>query len=294
MKIKESLLKVQENIFLAPYTTFKIGGNAKYFFTAKTREDVVQAIKVAQECRLPFFILGSASNLLFPDDGFDGLIIKIEIGDYKLEADIINAEAGVMFSEIVNVAAKNSLSGLEWAIGIPGTVGGAIRGNAGAFNFSIGDRVEEVEVLEVAELSIKNYQLKDCKFSYRNSVFKASEDLIILSVKFRLKKGNKQEINSQMEKYRLHRIGRHPLKFPSAGSIFKNPPGMPAGVLIEKAGLKGKILGGAQISEKHCNFIINLGEAKARDVLALIELAKEKVKDKFNISLEEEVMILKK
>lgn len=292
MDIKELLPEVQESVLLAPYTTFKIGSKAKYFFIAKTKEDVIKAVKTGQQSGLLFFILAGGSNILFSDNGFNGLVIKLETGKYELQDDTIYAEAGVMLSLIVNVAAEAGLGGLEWAAGIPGTIGGAARGNAGAFDSSVSNIVKSVEVLDVSSLEIKNYKIKDCEFEYRNSIFKKNKNLIILSVEIKLEKNDKEKIEKRIQGYLNYRREHHPLKFSSAGSIFKNPLGFSAGELIEKSGLKGKIIGDAQISEKHCNFIVNLGKAKAKDVLALINLVKKEVKDKFDISIEEEIMVV--
>ncbi len=321
MNIKQLLPEVKENVSLAEHTTFKIGGRAKYFFTAKTKQDIIKAIKAAQEKGLVFFVLVHGSNVLFSDNGFNGLVIKLQTTNYKLQANVIYAEAGAKLSDIVQVAIEAGLSGLEWAAGIPGSVGGAVRGNAGAFGSSMADLVETVEALDISQIKgqsfvIKNYGARDCLFGYRYSIFKENKNLIVLSAKIQLKKGNKQEIKKQVEGYRDYRKEHHPLEFPSVGSIFKNlslgdfrteifakfpelnnfreQGTVPAGFLIEKTGLKGKTIGQAQISEKHCNFIINLGRAKAKDVLDLIELVKQKVKENFGVELEQEIMIVEK
>ncbi len=305
MKIKKELPQIKKNIRLAPYTTFKIGGVADYFFVAKTKEDLIKAIKTARGFELPFFLLAGGSNLLVSDKGFRGLIIKFQISNFKInptgslslrsiqQNSKIITEAGVMLRELVNTSAKLGLTGLEWLAGIPGTIGGAIRGNAGAFVKSMADLVKTVEVLEVKpELKIKNYKLKDCQFSYRNSIFKKKKNLAILSVEIQLEKGDKKEIKKNIKRYLDYRREKHPLNLPSAGSVFKNPENSSSGRLIESCGLKGKKIGQAQISEKHADFIVNLGKAKAEDVLKLINLAKQKVKEKFGIELEEEIQFL--
>jgi UDP-N-acetylmuramate dehydrogenase len=325
MNIKKLLPEVQEDVLLAPYTTFKIGGKAKYFFIAKTKEDIVKAIKAAQQGGVLFFVLAGGSNVLFPDNGFDGLIIKIQNsksslarGGQKIQNSVIRVEAGAKLADIVNLARQAGLSGLEWAAGIPGSIGGAVRGNAGAFDASMADIIKEVEALDISQSGGQSsaFSAEDCEFDYRNSIFKKSKDLIILSVELQLQKGNKKEIEKQMEEHKNYRKKHHPLEFPSAGSIFKNPrveslssvrlpahpfpilPAragkgeIPAGFLIEKCGLKGKKIGDAQISEKHCNFIINLGKAKASDVLQLIDLVQKTAKKKFNIDLEKEIVVL--
>jgi len=314
MNIKKELPEVKENVLLKNYTTFKIGGRAKYFFVAKSKEDVIKAVLVAKKMRLPFFILGGGSNVLISDRGFKGLVVKIESGMWNVEGSKIYAGAGVLLNQLVHLALKNNLMGLEWAVGIPGTVGGAIYGNAGAFGKSIGDSVKKVEVLDTKDLRFKIYDLKKCKFGYRNSIFKEKKNLIILSAIIQLKKGNKKEIEKKIKEYLEYRKKTQPLNFPSAGSVFKNyelrikkyelikkfpelknfikKGQIPAGWLIEKCGLKGKKIGKAKISEKHGNFILNLGVAKAKDVKKLINLIKKKVKEKFGITLEEEVAIL--
>ncbi|MEA3453175.1 MAG: UDP-N-acetylmuramate dehydrogenase [Patescibacteria group bacterium] len=291
MKIKELLPKVEENISLAKYTTFKIGGNAKYFFTAETKEDIIKAVKAAQQSGLLFFILVGGSNILFSDQGFDGLVIMVKARKNELKIDNIYVEAGETLAGVVHMASEAGLSGLEWAAGVPGTVGGAVRGNAGAFNSSMSDIIDSVEVLDASDLTVTSYNREDCEFEYRNSIFKRNKNLIILSTKIKLKKGNTEEVRKQMKKCIDYRIEHHPLEFPSAGSIFKNPEGFSAGALIDKSGLKGKTIGNAKISEKHCNFIINLGGATAKDILALIKLAKEKVKENFGVNLEEEIVV---
>jgi len=283
---------------LKNYTTFRIGGPAKYFFKAKSKKDLIKAIQAAKELNLPFFILGGGSNVLFSDKGFKGLVIKvqsskIESKEAENKNKIIYIESGVKLSHLVKLSLKNSLTGLEWAAGIPGTIGGAIRGNTGAFGGSMSDIVKSVEVLHLPELKIKNYELKDCKFSYKENIFKKNKNLIILSCTLELKKGDKKEIEEKIKYFLDYREKNHPLDFFSAGCIFKNPGKKSAGELIEKCGLKGKKIGDAQISEKHANFIVNLGKAHSEDVLKLINLIKKEVKKKFGIELKKEIRFIK-
>ncbi len=282
----------QKNVSLKNYTTFKIGGKAKYFFTAKTKEDLVKAIAAAKELKLPFFILGGGGNILVSDQGFKGIVIKIENTKYKIQNAKMIAEAGMPLGELTNILIKKGLSGLEWIVGIPGTVGGAVYGNAGAFGKSMEDVVREVEVLDSKNLKIKKIKIKDCKFTYRSSIFKYKKNLIVLSTKLRFKKRKKKEIENKIKKYLEYKKKNHPRDYFSAGSIFKNPIGQFAGELIEKAGLKGKRIGKAKISAEHANFIVNLGGASAKDVKKLINLAKKSVKKKFKINLEEEIQFL--
>ena len=293
-------MKFRKNVSLANYTTFKIGGPAKYFYIAKTKQDLIKAIKAAKELGLPFFVLGGGSNLLVSDKGYDGLVINFQfsISNFQLISNSkifkVVVGAGLPLGKLVSASAEKSLTGLEWAVGIPGTVGGAIRGNSGAFEKSISNIVKEVEVLEITEDNspqIKILKNKDCKFQYRDSIFKHNSNLIILSAEIQLKKGDKKEIQKKIKEHLKQRKKTQPLGFPSAGSIFKNPKGFSAGELIEKCGLKGKKINGAQISEIHSNFIVNLGKAKSKDVEKLIKLIKQKVKQKFGIVLEEEIEI---
>ena len=284
--------KFKKNIKLAPYTTFRIGGTAKYFFTAKTKKELIKAIGESKKMKIPIFVLGQGSNLLVCDNGFDGLVVKVKNSKFKVKGLKIFAEAGVPLSEVVNESAEKGLSGLEWAGGIYGTVGGAIRGNAGAFGGEIKDVIGQVEAYDAKTEKIRIFKANNCCFKYRESIFKKRENLIVLSAVFKLKKGKKNKIKKEIKNYLDYRKRNHPLDFPSAGSVFKNPPKKSAGELIEKCGLQGKIIGKAQISLKHANFIINLGGAKADDVLSLINLAKREVKEKFKIELKEEIKYL--
>ncbi len=311
-ELKETLSTIQFNVSLKNHSTFRIGGKAKYFFVAKTKKDLILAVNIAKKLSLPFYLLGGGSKLLISDKGFDGLIIKVKNSKFKLEGNEIFAEAGVSLEKITKLAAENSLSGLEWAAGIPGTVGGAIRGNAGAWGISMKDIVKEVEVFDVKKQKIVFFNNKDCKFGYRTSVFKENPNLVVLSCKISLKKGNKEKSKQEMKEYIEYRKKHHPLAFPSVGSIFENftPSSdkifelypeflqfkknkeIPAGFLIAECGLVGKRIGDVKISEKHSNFIINVGDGKAEDVKKLIKLAKEKVKERFGIELKEEIQYL--
>jgi UDP-N-acetylmuramate dehydrogenase len=290
--IKKLLPGVRKNVLLNSYSTFKIGGRAKYFFVATKKEDLIKAINTAKKIKSPFFILGQGSNLLISDKGFIGFVVRLQVTGYRLKGNTIYAEAGVLLSRLVSLALENNLTGLEWAVGIPGTVGGAINGNAGAFGQSMAEMVKEVEVYDVKNKKVRNLKNKNCKFSYRESIFKNNKDLIIISANLRLKKGNKGKIKQKIKEYLKQRIKTQPLKLPSIGSIFKNPEGLFAGELIEKCGLKGKRIGDVKISEKHANFIINLGKGKAKEVRKLITFIKKKVKERFGITLEEEIQYL--
>lgn len=284
----------KKNVPLANHTTFKIGGPAKYFFEAGTKEEIIEAVKFAKENNLPFFILGGGSNVLALDEGYNGLIIKIKNAKLKIENSSIIADAGIMLCSLVKASLDASLSGLEWAVGIPGTFGGAVRGNAQAFGENIAGNLEEVEALDTNSLKIKTFNKEDCSYSEKNSIFKEKSSLIILSAKLKLKKGKKKEIDKKIKENLFYRKESQPFGFPSAGSVFVNEEGRdPSSVLIEKAGLKGKKAGRAMVSKKHAGFIVNLGGATAKDVLELIKIVKKEVKNKFAVNLKEEIQIIK-
>jgi UDP-N-acetylmuramate dehydrogenase len=266
---------IQENIPLKEYTTFKIGGPARYFLTVS---NIAEAIDFAREKKLPYFVLGGGSNLLVGDEGFNGVVIKLENKKIELKKDLVIADAGAKLSSLVDFTVENNLTGLEWAAGIPGTVGGAVRGNAGAFGHSISENIKEVKTL---------HQEKDYQFGYRDSIFKHNND-VILSAVFKFNKGADQEL---IDEYLKTRKEKHPVE-PSAGCIFQNPKPLSAGKLIEDCGLKGKRIGDAMISPKQANFIVNLGSARAEDVKKLISLVKKEVKKKFQVELKEEVQYL--
>jgi len=302
-KIEDLLKGIQKNVPLAFHTTFKIGGPAKYFYTAKTKEDLIKAIKVAKKINLPFFILGGGSNLLISDKGFEGMVINFQFSIFNFQKNKITAGAGLALGKLVRASAEKGLSRLEWAIGIPGTLGGAIRGNAGAFGKSMKDIIKQVEVFDLETEKIKILKNEDCQFDYRESIFKKKKNLIILSAKIELEKGSKKEIEEKMKENLDYRKKTQPLNFSSAGSVFKNPrtrtssvrgkpSGLSAAYLIEKCGLKGRKIGEAQISKKHANFIVNLGKAEAEDVRKLINLIKKKVKENFGVELKEEIQFL--
>jgi len=302
---KLALSGLKEDIPLAKFTTFNIGGRAKYLFEGSNKREIIEAVSIAKQEGLPFFILGGGSNLLVDDKGYPGLVIKIQNSGLKIQKENskfkVVAEAGTFLSLLISKAAENSFAGLEWAIGIPGTLGGAIYGNAGAFGKSMKDIVKEVEVFDARDLQVKTYSLEDCRFDYRESIFEKDKNLIILSAVLELEKGEKKEIENKMKRYLSERKKKQPIGLASAGSVFKNPSSaqtsgtereLSAGELIEKCGLKGRSIGGAKISEKHANFIINLGGARFSDVRRLIDLVKKKVRLKFGIELEEELQYL--
>ena len=313
-ELRDKLPNVKKNISLKNYTTFKIGGPAEYFLVVKNKEDLIKAIKLAKKLKLHLFILGGGSNLLVSDEGFKGLVIKIQIKGLIIlkKENIVEAPAGIELGKVVDFSIKKSLRDLEWAGGLPGTFGGAIRGNAGAFGGEIKDSILEVRALD-NKFNLRRLNNKQCQFFYRSSIFK-EKNWIILSASVKLQKGYKKELQAISNSHINYRKERHPLEYPNSGSIFKNVdfkkiptkikklfsdkvkkdpfPIVPAAWFIIGAGLMGRKVGQAQISEKHSNYIVNLGRAKASDVLKLIDLVKKNIKNKYNIELEVEVQLV--
>ena len=292
-------LEIKQNEPLLKHTTFAIGGPAKYFAVAKTKEEVLEAIGFAESKKLPFFLLGGGSNILINDAGYEGLIIKIQIGGVKTDGNRITAGAGILLSQLVNESANHGLSGLEWAVGIPGTIGGAVNGNAGAYGRSVSESVDEIIVLaeEGGQWKEKKYSNKDCRFEYRKSKFKhLANREIILEASLNLQKSDTEKVRGEIRNTILQRKGKIPAQ-PSAGCVFKNikKDGQlvaAVGKLVEECGLKGVKSGGAEIPNLHGNYIVNTGGAKAEDVVRLINLCKQKVKDRFNLELEEEIIVM--
>ncbi len=365
------MIKIQKNIPLAPYTNYNIGGPAKYFCETSNKEEIIEVLNFMHKKNVPVFILGGGTNILVNDEGFSGLVVKLTKGETGKIREIrgedeeetslssspsvfssdeggdnskIIVSAGTLLSDVVSFALKNGLQGLEWAAGIPGTVGGAIRGNAGAFGSCMADVVENIKDIMIktsfnnndnatksqiskCKLQINNkfqiskqqlrktdYKLRELsnenlEFGYRTSVVKEKGDIIILEAILSLKKIKNEEEKRKSKElvnyYLKYRKEHQPLNYPSCGSVFKNGEirgireireiggikggRIVAGVLIREAGLVGKKIGGAQISEKHCNFIINLGNASAKGVLGLIKLCQKEVYKKFGVKLKPEV-----
>ncbi len=285
-------MKFEKNVDLKEFTTFKIGGPAEYFFKATTEEDLIKAIKKAKKEELPVFVLGGGSNILISDKGIKGLVIKCEIKGIEFSNNIVKVGAGANINELIGQAADKGFGGLEFLAGVPSTVGGAIWGNAGSHTESIGNLVEKVKVLDNSEeeLEVKELVKAECQFGYRDSIFK-HDDLIILEVLFNLKEVEK--IKEKVAAQIVKKQGSQDLKTPSAGCVFKNPVGNKgAGQIIDELDLKGYEMGGAKVSTKHANFIVNTGEAKAEDVVMLISYIKQQVRDNTGIELQEEVQYI--
>lgn len=277
---------------MSRHTSFKIGGPCDYFVSPSSMEQISNLVKFCKETKTPFFILGNGSNLLVSDEGFKGIVISIgeNFSDYTVTGNKISALAGAKLVTISNAACKNSLSGLEFAAGIPGTVGGGVVMNAGAYGGEIKQVIKSAVVMnddgEIFTLDNEGLEL-----TYRNSK-PSKEGLIVLSADFELKEGNPDEISALMKDFNQRRRDKQPLEYPSAGSTFKRPEGYFAGKLIQDAGLSGKTIGGACVSPKHNGFVINTGNAAAKDVCELIAHIQKTVKEKFNVELCCEVKFL--
>lgn len=273
------------NASLAKFTTYKVGGTAKILVYPKNIEKLIELMEILKENDIKHFILGNGSNVLFSDQVYDGVIIKL---DSFNKIEFINNKvivgAGYNLVKLANEAVKRSLAGLEFASGIPGTIGGAIFMNAGAYNSEMAHIVESVTIL-TSDLKIINLKNKEMLFAYRESMLQHNKDYICLEATLKLKLGKKEVLEEIMKDRKLKRKKTQPLEYPSAGSVFRNPEGLFSGQLIENLDLKGYQIGGAKISEKHANFIINVGGATATDIKEIIDFVKEKVKEKYNINL---------
>tara|TARA_B100001113_G_C21104506_1_gene620231 strand:- start:1041 stop:1955 length:915 start_codon:yes stop_codon:yes gene_type:complete len=283
--VKGNLL---ENEPMSKHTSYGIGGPASAYITPYDRKDLAQILQFAHKNKLPIYFIGSGSNLLVADQGINGIVVSPARSLKKLEIDgnSIRAESGVMLGRLVKECMKNNLSGLETLVGVPGTLGGALVMNAGAFGGEISNYLQSVEIMKMNG-STKTYKTKDINFSYRFSSFKQDEFIILAN--FILPNEDPNIIKQKKNIASSGRKTNQPLKFRSAGSVFKNPENFAAGYLIDKVGLKGKKIGGAEISTHHANFFINHGNASAEDITKLIKLAKKAVFEKFNIELELEI-----
>ena len=281
-----------DNEPMTKHTSYGIGGPARAYITPADQEDLAMILRFAQEKNIPTYFAGSGSNLLVADEGFDGIVITLgkTFTRLSIEGSRIEAEVGVMLGKMVKETTKRNLTGLESMIGVPGTLGGALVMNAGAFGGEISNCLDTINVMTMNGTS-KTYKQSEIDFSYRHSTF--PEDEILVSAAFTLKEKPAKEIQSQRAQASQGRKDTQPLKFRSAGSVFKNPkPDLAAGYLIDQAGLKGTRQGDAEISPKHANFFVNHGHAKAADVVALIRLAKKTVQEKYDINLELEIKTL--
>lgn len=285
----EALAEVEENIPLSKMTTLRIGGVARYVVYPENTLSLQGVMNKLNQNHIPYKVIGKGSNLLCSDEPFDGVIIRLDryLCNAYFDNEHLVAEAGCSIIALSYEAMKNELSGLEFASGIPGTVGGVTFMNAGAYKSSMADVIDSVSVYRDGK--IEWIQNADCGFSYRTSIFQKHPDWIILAVKMTLKKGDQKEIRELMDSRRERRMNSQPLDKHSAGSIFRNPKEIPAWKLIEGAGFRGKRIGDAVVSEKHVNFIVNENHASAKDFITLVTDVQKAVKDKYDIDLYMEV-----
>lgn len=276
------------------HTSFKVGGNADIFIKIHDEKELKKVLKIIKEEKLPFFVMGNGSNLLVKDSGIRGIVLKIELNkieiDKKEEYYNINVGAGIKLIALAQKLLKEEIEGFEFASGIPGTIGGAIRMNAGAYGGEIKDVVSETRYMD-EDGNIYTLQNDEHQFEYRNSIF-SKKRWVILDTTLKLKGGNREEIKSKMEEYAASRREKQPLKYPSAGSTFKRGDGYITAKLIDECGLKGYSIGDAEVSNLHAGFIINKGDATAEDILNLIEYVKEKVYEKFKIEIKLEIQVV--
>ena len=271
------------------HTTFRIGGPADYFIVPSEVEEIKAVVSLCEETGMPYYVIGNGSDLLVADKGFRGLIIQIykAMNQVKIERNVIIAQAGASLAQIAMEALGKELTGFEFAAGIPGTLGGAVRMNAGAYGGEIKDILRKATVL-TKEGKVVELSKEELEFGYRTSIIERTGH-IILEAEIELALGKREDIKAVMDDLREKRVSKQPLEFPSAGSTFKRPEGHFAGKLIQDAGLKGFRIGGAQVSEKHSGFVINTGNATAADVMELMRQINEKVTARFGVSLEPEV-----
>ncbi len=301
-------LDILVNEPLKNHTTFRVGGPASYFVKVKDKGELLLALKAAKQKNLPYFILGGGSNVLVSDKGFDGLVINVLTGDFGIKGNTVTAFAGAILSQVIRGANKENLGGLEFAANIPGTIGGGVRGNCGAYGKGVGDFVKQVEAicLDGDEVTLKILDKEACLFSYRDSIFKKKPEWIIAEVVLELTScavptEELQKMDAEWEQ----RCAKQPLDLPSAGCTFKNlnfngqehekytgwqaNGKLAAGKFIEESGLKGMRIGGAMISDKHSNFIVNVDNATADDIIQLISLVKTRIRNEFGVQLDEEI-----
>lgn len=283
---RSNLGRVEKDVSLSKHTTYKVGGKARVMVYPKNVECLIKLMKIIKNNKIKYKILGNGSNLLFSDDVFEGVIVKLdELDNIEFFAkNKVRVGAGYSLMKLSMLTAKKGLAGLEFASGIPGTVGGAVFMNAGAYKSDMGYVVTEVKVL-TPELKIITLENKEMQFHYRSSFLQTHKDYICLEVIIKLVPGDKNVLDDVIKERRKRRMESQPLEFPSAGSVFRNPEGMFAGKLIEDLGLKGKTIGGAKVSEKHANFIVNYKKASGSDIKKLIELVHDRVLEEYKVDM---------
>lgn len=297
--IYESLLNIiddKDNIKIDEpmnkHISFKVGGPADILVKPSSEEELSGILKLIKEENIPYLVIGNGSNLLVKDGGIRGIVIEISdnFNNFDIDGNLINIQSGALLSVVGKAALRAELKGFEFAAGIPGTLGGALAMNAGAYGGEMKHIVKSVRLMDT-DGNVHEFSNEDMQFEYRKSIL-TREPYIVLSAVIELENGNYNEIKETMADFTQRRVTKQPLSLPSAGSTFKRPPGNFAGKLIEDSGLRGLTLRGAQVSEKHCGFVVNLGNAKAKDILDLMYVVKSTVNAKYGIMLEEEVKIL--
>ena len=285
----ENDIKIDEK--LSSYVNFKVGGPADILLIPKSKEQVIKSVEVCKENKIPFYLIGNGSNILVRDGGFRGVVISLkEVNTIIVDGNKIEAECGAMLKAVSDKAMENSLTGFEFACGIPGTIGGAVFMNAGAYDGEIAHVIESAEIID-EECNIVRLSNKDLDFGYRSSIV-MKKGYTVLSAVFKLEKGQVKTIKELVDDLTNKRESKQPLEYPSAGSTFKRPTGYFAGKLIQDAGLKGYSIGGAAVSEKHSGFVINKGNATAKDITDLIKYIQDEVKRQFGVELHPEVRII--
>lgn len=271
------------------HTTFRVGGNADYFVVPKTEEEVKNIVNLCKKEEMPYFVLGNGSNLLVGDKGYRGVIIEIckEMNQIEVQGDSLSVQAGALLSKVGSAALEAGLTGFEFASGIPGTMGGAVFMNAGAYGGEMKDVLSEVTVLD-ENGEVRILKKEELELGYRTSIV-AKKGYVVLAARVALQPGDKEKIKARMQELKIQRTTKQPLEYPSAGSTFKRPEGYFAGKLIADSGLRGFQVGGAQVSEKHCGFVINKDNATASDVVELMNQVIAKVQKEFGVTLEPEV-----
>ena len=282
-------IKIDEK--LSEYVNFKVGGPADILLIPNSKEQVINSIKICKENNIPFYLIGNGSNILVRDGGFRGVVLSLKnVKNIYVDGEKIEAECGVMLKEVSDKAIENSLTGFEFACGIPGTIGGAVFMNAGAYDGEISKVIESAEVID-ENCNIIRLSREELDFGYRSSLV-MKKGYTVLSAVFKLEKGQVKTIKELIEDLTNKRESKQPLEYPSAGSTFKRPTGYFAGKLIQDAGLKGYSIGGAAVSEKHSGFVINKGNATAKDITDLIKHIQDEVKKQFGVDLHPEVRII--
>ncbi len=280
--------RVLVNELMCKHTSFKVGGTADLFIRVDTIKELKFICTLAKQKHTPIYLIGNGSNLLVSDKGVRGIVLKLNFQEIKVQDDFIFADAGALISKVANVAYKNSLSGFEKISGIPGTIGGAIKMNAGAYGQEMKDIVYETTYLD-ENLELKTIKNEEHEFSYRRSTFSNRNNCFIISTKLKLKKGNQENIKKEMQDLLVARKSKQPLEYANAGSTFKRGKDYITAELIDKAGLKGYNIGNAYVSEKHAGFIVNKGNATAKEILELIDKVQKTVYEKFNKKIELEI-----